>query len=139
MSRDHGSTYSAVALLEQNGIPVRPGPARHQRRHPERQALADTLVFPAVDVAGPHADEQPDELDELAADMEYVGADVRRVERDPNGDCLRCDIKGAVAEVTVYGDGEEMCRSCVPTFVVSEISTGQHQRPVVVEIPAVWA
>lgn len=131
MSREHGSTYSAVALLEKHGIPVRPGPARHQRKHPERQALADTLVLPMVDVA------EPDDLDELAADMAYVGAIVHRPDREPNGDCRRCDRMGALAEVTVTSgdEPEEMCRVCTPTFVVSEISTGQHRRPVVVEIP----
>lgn len=126
-------------VLAENGRGItRGGKPRHQRRHPERQAQADTLVLPAVeDVAGPHADEQPNELDELAADMAYVGAIVQRPDREPNGDCRRCDRMGALAEVTVTSgdEPEEMCRFCTPTFVVSEISTGQHRRPVVVEIP----
>lgn len=130
-------------LLEQNGRTItRGGKPRHQRRHPERQAQAETLILPAV---GPAADEF-DALGELAKDMEYIGAVVERVDREPNGACPRCDTEGALAEVAVYlpagmapADIEEMCRECTPTFVVSEIASGQYRYPVVVEIPAVTA
>ena len=138
MSRQHGSFYTAAALLERHGREVIRGRGgRHSAKAVETELAGETRVLPAI---GPE-DDEVDALDELHKDMVYVGADVRWVEREPNGDCPRCDREGALAEITVYTDGdvEEMCRECTPTYVVSEISAGQHRRPVVVEIPAVSA
>lgn len=148
MSRQHDSFYSVATLLEREGRPFDPATVtRHSTRAVEQRLAAETRLIPVVtdvedptDLAGPDDEfDNAAQLDHLAYEMRDVGAVVQRPDRDPNGDCLHCDREGALAEITVTsGDvSEEMCRACTPSFVVSEISTGQHRRPVVVEIPAV--
>lgn len=134
MSRN--TLLSARDLLAQLGHTLRSQGGRHRLADHDQPTEALPIVA------------EPRELLGLADKLTRLGADVRVVEREPNGDCDWCDVDPArPAEVTVYGDPAEndpteplgmaeICRVCAPraahqALVEQNPTSG---RPIVVEI-----